>query len=529
MRRIGPRNFFSVPGKTGALAFLFLCVPALFCVRSEAAVLSKGQMAEVNCAAVKMQLFYYYLAPEREEKLKSYPVKCKGTTINYKMPAWIDSLVPAMVNNKVWRDPEEGQISEAALWQTPVSIIYEFLELTRKTFPREEQGAEISPGLLIKEYADIRIRLQMSLDRLYRAKRSDSMNGRGRTLLAVFNLILKEMESIADAISSADQQRYAEAVTAVASLSQDSFSVLFRAPRAYFPPGEISTTQQALYTAATVLGVLLIFLSVRLYFILNEEKVAQMVADYTVKVAKWTEAFNRQFIDIKVHYLVFIPAGLFAILGLLTLNLLAFMFLTLLGMFIGLKTPNIVLNHMKIKRGLKIDTQLMDGLILLGNALRSGLDVVQGFDMVSKDLLPPISDEFGLVIKNYQLGMPFEGALSVMEERVTSKMLSYMIRAIVLQRQMGGNLTKVFERIVVDIREEFKLEEKTKAMTAQQRIQSIVVGIMPWIMLSVMFMFQPEVMIRFYSSPLGMGVLFGCAVWIAIGMKVVSSLGKIRV
>jgi tight adherence protein B len=94
---------------------------------------------------------------------------------------------------------------------------------------------------------------------------------------------------------------------------------------------------------------------------------------------------------------------------------------------------------------------------------------------------------------------------------------------------MGGNLTKVFERIVVDIREESKLEEKTQAMTAQQKIQSIVVGIMPWIMVGVMFMFQPDVMIKFYGSPLGMGVFMFCAVWIGIGMKVVSSLGKIRV
>jgi len=355
------------------------------------------------------------------------------------------------------------------------------------------------------------------------------MNGRGRTLMAIFNIILREMESIADAISSADQQRYAEAVTAIAVLSQDSFSTLFRAPRAYSPPGEISKAQQAMYTAATLLGMLLVFLSVRLYFILNKAKTAEMLADYSSKVAKWTDAFSRQFINVKVHYLVFIPAGLFALAGFLTFNLFAFIFLSILGVAVGLRVPNFVLNYMKVKRGLKIDTQLMDGLILLSNSLRSGLDVVQGFEMVSKDLLPPISDEFGLVIKNYQLGMPFEGALGVMEERVTSKMLSYMIRAIVLQRQMGGNLTKVFERIVIDIREESKLEEKTKAMTAQQRIQSIVVGIMPWIMLSVMFMFQPDVMFKFYGSPLGFGVLIGCGIWIAIGMKVVSSLGNIKV
>jgi tight adherence protein B len=513
----------------GLAAFLCSCALVLLCSCAQAGVLAKNQMEEVSCAAVKMQLFYYYLAPEREDKLLDYPMKCKGATINVKMPKWVETAVPAMLANKVWRDPEEGEISEAALWQTPVSIVYEFLELTKKTFPREEMGAEIPPGLLVKEYADIRIRFQMSLDRLYRAKRSDSMEGRGRAILAEFNLILKEMESVADAVSSADQKRYAEAITAIAVLSQDSFGALFRGPNAYMPPAPPQRYQQAMDIAATVLGILLVFLAVRLFFIMNEAKTAKMVGDYSTKVDKWTDDFSRQFIDVKVHYLVFIPAGLFALIGLLSFNIFVFFFLSVVGMLVGLKTPAFVLNYMKVRRGIKIDTQLMDGLILLANAMRSGLDIVQGFEMVSKDLMPPISDEFGLVLKNYQLGTPFERALAVMEERVSSKMLSYMIRAIVLQRQMGGNLTKVFERIVVDIREESKLEEKTKAMTAQQRIQSVVVGIMPWVMVGVMFLFQPEVMMKFYGTPLGMGVFVGCAIWIAIGMKVVASLGKIKV
>ncbi|MDP2866379.1 MAG: type II secretion system F family protein, partial [Elusimicrobiota bacterium] len=260
-----------------------------------------------------------------------------------------------------------------------------------------------------------------------------------------------------------------------------------------------------------------------------DEKTNSLMGDYSKKVETFTEAFSRQFININVKYLVLGPAALFALLGLLTMNILAFFFLSALGIAIGMRTPQFVLTAMKQARGRKIDTQLMDGLILLSNALRSGLDVVQGFEMVSKDLLPPISDEFALVIKNYQLGMTFEKALGVMEDRVDSKMLAYMIRAIVLQRQMGGNLTKVFERIVVDIREESKLEEKTKAMTAQQKIQSIVVGIMPWVMVGVMFMFQPAVMIKFYSTPIGMATAIFCVIWVAIGMKVVASLGNIRV
>ena len=116
-----------------------------------------------------------------------------------------------------------------------------------------------------------------------------------------------------------------------------------------------------------------------------------------------------------------------------------------------------------------------------------------------------------------------------MEERVESRLLSYMVKAIVLQRQVGGNLTKIFERIVENIREESKLEDKLQAMTAQQRIQALVVGVMPWVMVGVMFVFQPDTMIAFYSAPVGMVVLFFCIIWIGLGIKMVNKLGEIKV
>jgi tight adherence protein B len=104
-----------------------------------------------------------------------------------------------------------------------------------------------------------------------------------------------------------------------------------------------------------------------------------------------------------------------------------------------------------------------------------------------------------------------------------------MIKAVVIQRQVGGNLTKIFDRILENIREENKLAEKTKAMTAQQRIQAIVVGIMPWVMFLIMFAFQPGPMKEFYFTPLGVCVLLFCTIWITIGMKIVNKLGDVQV
>ena len=183
----------------------------------------------------------------------------------------------------------------------------------------------------------------------------------------------------------------------------------------------------------------------------------------------------------------------------------------------------------KRARGVKVNKQLQDALILLSNSLRSGMDIVQGFEMVSRDLLPPISDEFGLVVKNYQLGTPFEQALDGLNDRIDSRMLSYIIKAIIIQRQVGGNLTVIFSRLVENIREESKLEEKLQAMTAQQRIQSIVVSIMPFVMMLVMFIFNPAQMISFYTSPIGIIIFLFCVFWIAIGMKVLKKLGEVQV
>jgi tight adherence protein B len=250
----------------------------------------------------------------------------------------------------------------------------------------------------------------------------------------------------------------------------------------------------------------------------------------------WTEDYSRQFLDINVKTIVLGTLAVFSLIGLLfgfaaggAFGFVMFAICFCMGAYGGLKIPGILLKILKKKRGDRINAQLMDALILLSNSLKSGMDIVQGFDMVSRDLRPPISDEFSLVIKNYQLGTPFERALEGMEERVESRLLSYMVKAIVLQRQVGGNLTKIFERIVENIREESKLEEKLQAMTAQTRIQAIVVGVMPWVMVSVMFIFQPDTMISFYTSPFGIGVFFFCVIWIGIGINLVNKLGEIKV
>jgi len=448
--------------------FLSAVLAASFAAPSRAQLLGgdsgrKARYDNVDCAAKKMQLFYYYFDPARKADYNDYSFKCGGNTVRYKIPRWFEDNLPGMMSKKAWRDPVDGDLSEANLWQTPISLLYSFFDLTKKTFPARENfegGQGIQQGLLIKEYADIKIRYQTSLDRIYRAHQHDSMNGRGRTLMAYYDSIMRQMEAVSDGISSNNNKRFNNAVDMTATLSQGLFAQLYSPPRLQKVKVESSPIDEYVPMALKILGMLVIFFGVRKIVGKDDEKLNKIAEDYMVKVTAWTDACNRQFLRVKVQYLVMAPILVFMIGGVFSGSFIAFIFLTATGVYLGLKMPMWVLTSLKRRRGRKIDTQLMDAIILLSNSLKSGLDIVQGFDMVARDLQPPISEEFGLVIKNYQLGTSFERAMEGMEDRVYSRLLAYMIRAIVLQRQVGGNLTKIFERIVDYIREESKVEEK---------------------------------------------------------------------
>jgi len=487
-------------------------------VRCEAQVFKANEVKflldKTDGAETRIQKFYHYFKKDRDPSLAP--------------PKWIDETLDAMTKHPVWQDPEEGILNEAQLWQAPVSVLYEFFELTRKTMLPSDGGQLAPPASLVRDYEDNRVRFQMSLDRLYRAHLGNSLGGRGRAVLADFDLILKEMDSVLDGLTSGKVDRYRQAVLAVGELSNNAFAVLSETPRGY-PPGYQKPGDSPLPLFFELGGIAVVFFGGWLVGTLNEAKIQQGADRYRAKAKEWAHQYERQFLTIKVNYLVGGPIALGALLGIVSFDPFGFIMFTGLGVFAGLNLPGWLLSNVKRRRQLNCEKQLMDAMILMSNGLKSGVDLVGCIEMVHHDLQPPISEEFGLAVKNYQLGMSLEKALEGVDDRIGSRLVAYMIKAVVIQRSVGGNLTKIFDRIVENIREESKLAEKTAALTAQQRIQSIVVGLMPWIMMVVMFAFQPGPMKQYYFTPLGLMTIVSCTVWMSIGMKLVNKLGDISV
>ncbi len=517
-----------------------------------ARALDNKDRQKIRCAMFKMEVLGNYFNVNRPDSQKEfeYPAACGESLAGKKvtMPKWFPEELKRMDSVKVVYIEGEGTLSEATLWYRTFSNVYSFLARANDSLDRSKP---VVLEQLSRGYVGNRISFVANLDRLNKElvrgreviSLKDSMEGRARALLATMEVINREFYSTIESFTSPAAQKenkYRQSVMAVVTLANQLWSEFRSSPIPMDPPDPktfLVTEGERLFNALLlVIGSLLVAYAVYLLLENKKEFILEKWDDYRAKSVAWAEDFNRQFLTIDVRYIVFGTVGVFALFGLLMGissggfgGVFVFLLFVALGAVVSVRIPPIVLDKLKKSRGRKINAQLMDSLILLSNSLRSGMDIVQGFELVAHDMQPPIADEFGLVIKNYRLGTPFEKALEGLDDRVESRMLSYTIKAIIIQRQVGGNLTVIFSRLVENIREESKLEEKLDAMTAQQKIQAMVVGIMPVIMLGVMFMFRPDEMIAFYTTLVGLIVLFGCFCWIMIGMMLIQKLGEVKV
>jgi len=209
-----------------------LAAPSAGFCSAQAAGYGPAQFAEdVNCASEDMQLLYYYVTPEPGPQVKERATKCHGSRTTLKMPGWLEKDLPAMNEKKVWTDPEEGKLSEAQVWQTAFSILYELADTTHKTLPNAQGGPAVAPSLLEKNYNDIRQRFLMSVDRIVRSNLDGSFDGRGTAMLATMNTVMERLDGITAALDKDDRDAFDRNAAGAMKLSRELFSQLFEAPR----------------------------------------------------------------------------------------------------------------------------------------------------------------------------------------------------------------------------------------------------------------------------------------------------------
>ncbi len=201
--------------------------------------------------------------------------------------------------------------------------------------------------------------------------------------------------------------------------------------------------------------------------------------------------------------LFFLLSGNIDSVGGLVLGIVAGLF----GAALAFILQRMVIKLLRIRRLERFNAQLVDALSGMSNALKAGFSIQQALEAVVKEGVNPIAQEFSVFLQQLRVGVRFEEALADMENRVGSEDLTLMTQAIEIARQTGGNLTEVFDRISETIRERQRIEGKIKSLTAQGRMQGRVVGAMPFLLGFLLYMLDPKMMIMFFRSPVGIGIV----------------------
>ncbi|MFI5179453.1 MAG: type II secretion system F family protein [Vicinamibacterales bacterium] len=186
----------------------------------------------------------------------------------------------------------------------------------------------------------------------------------------------------------------------------------------------------------------------------------------------------------------------------------------------GYFIPWIAVMYLHHRRMGQIDDQLVDALLLMANALKAGLSLQQSLELVAREMKPPISDEFGRLVKEIHLGRLTDDALKRFAERVPLEDVRLAVDSILTLRETGGNLSETFQVIAHTIVERKKVQGKIKAMTAQGMSQGILVCLFPIGMMLLFTFIDPNYMRPFFHSPLGwlmlvaVFILDGCGLWL---------------
>jgi tight adherence protein B len=173
----------------------------------------------------------------------------------------------------------------------------------------------------------------------------------------------------------------------------------------------------------------------------------------------------------------------------------------LVGGLVGFVLPRMWLNRRKNGRLGAFNKALPDTITLIANALRAGSSFLQAIELVVRESRPPISTEFGRVIREVNLGLPFDQALENMVRRVRSDDLDLMATAISIQHQVGGNLAEILDSIAYTIRERVRIKGEIRTLTAQQRLSGYVVGFLPIGLAGFLFVAAPGFMDPMFQNP----------------------------
>ncbi|MEX2479452.1 MAG: type II secretion system F family protein [Gammaproteobacteria bacterium] len=283
-------------------------------------------------------------------------------------------------------------------------------------------------------------------------------------------------------------------------------------------------------TIALPLALVAIFLATTLGWLLVSVRVQQKLVDYRADfTASASSNMSDMFMFVDPNQLFRINLIALVVAPVLTWLLLGDL-VTTVGVFVLiLVLPTFAYRSMKRKRLARIEAQLPDALTMVSGSLRAGASLNIALDNLVAEQPAPISQEFEILTKEQRLGVDFDVSLANMEQRIPMQDFRMLTTALRINREVGGNLAETIESLADTLRRKSTMEGKIQSLTAQGKLQGIVMTGLP-VLLGVLLNFlEPEAMQKLWTTGIGWTVLSVIIVMELLGYFMIRKITSIDV
>lgn len=191
--------------------------------------------------------------------------------------------------------------------------------------------------------------------------------------------------------------------------------------------------------------------------------------------------------------------------------------------------PKYYIKNLGVKRLKRFEEQLPDALLMVSGAMRAGASLNVALESMVKEQKPPLSQEFELMLREQRLGVDFDTALVNMEKRNPLQDFSLVVSGLRISREVGGNLAEILESLSTTLREKATMEGKIRSLTAQGKMQGIIMSCLPLLMMAALNWIEPVAMGAMFTTLFGWVTLTVILVMITIGYLFIRKITDIDV
>jgi tight adherence protein B len=201
-----------------------------------------------------------------------------------------------------------------------------------------------------------------------------------------------------------------------------------------------------------------------------------------------------------------------------------FLLSLLLGLFVGVGVPHFVIGKMIKRRINKFNSNFPDAIELMVRGLRSGLPITETLGIVAGEIVGPVGIEFRMVSDKMKIGRTMEAALQDTADRLGTPEFQFFVITLAIQRETGGNLAETLSNLADVLRKRAQMKLKIRAMSSESKASAYIVGSLPFVVFSLVWMINPGYMGKFFSDERLMVAGLGGLIWMGIGALIMAKM-----